>query len=551
MVLLLVSVGPALWSQDLSGRLAGEHLQACSDRTLYVSGERIFFSVFGSNGNPEAISRIFYCELITPDGNRIAGGKYLLENAAGHGSLLVPEDATTGIYYLKFYTRAMRNGSTDAYTYILLKIVNPYRTDVLQGKDAFDSSGLAAKNGMMNGGGLPVTILSDKKSYSERETIRLNLQSDTTKGMPGLLCLSVIPGTAYTEWVIPHKNNAGNDKPGAYLPETRGVSLSGQVTAKGSGVLLPGCRVNLSIIGDKDIQVKRADASGRFIFALPDYHGKRDIFLCAGEQPGVTPEILIDNDFCSRPVSLPSPRFGLNERELKTAYKLAVNFRLTTLFREDSVSSDTSSEENHVSFYGKPSKVLALDKYIELPTLGDYFSELAALVKVKKIDGKRHFRFYTTETEAPIDVDPLMLVDWVAVDDINKILALSPQEIDRIELVNAPYVKGGITFGGIISFVSKKYDFAGIDLPASGTFVNYSFLEPRSEFQQPGPLPDNTPDSRNTLIWNPALQLSNQGSATVTFPAPDTPGTYTILLRGMNEKGETVMTTEVFEVTGK
>jgi len=77
MVLLLVSVGPALWSQDLSGRLAGEHLQACSDRTLYVSGERIFFSVFGSNGNPEAISRIFYCELITPDGNRIAGGKYL------------------------------------------------------------------------------------------------------------------------------------------------------------------------------------------------------------------------------------------------------------------------------------------------------------------------------------------------------------------------------------------------------------------------------------------------------------------------------------------
>ena len=40
---------------------------------------------------------------------------------------------------------------------------------------------------------------------------------------------------------------------------------------------------------------------------------------------------------------------------------------------------------------------------------------------------------------------------------------------------------GNITYGGIISFVSRKNNFAGIDLPKSGTFISYSFLEDCTE----------------------------------------------------------------------
>jgi len=332
-----------------------------------------------------------------------------------------------------------------------------------------------------------------------------------------------------------------------YFPETRGISLSGQLVGKESGKPVPDAKVNLSIIGDKDILVVRTDSNGRFFFALPDYYGNKDIFLCADDLPDLTPEILIDNDFCSRPVTLPSPRFTLNEEEMKAAYKLAVNSGITSMFREDTIASDSPGEENNISFYGEPSEVLVMDKYIDLPTLGEYFTEVPGGVKLRKVQGRKQFRFYNTQAEMST-YDPLMLVDWVAVNNIEKILAMPPGEIERIEFVDSPYVKGNITYGGIISFVSKKNNFAGIDLPKSGTFVNYRFLEKCTERIPPDLLPGNVPDSRNTVYWNPAVQTHDDGTAGISFTAPDTPGKYYILLRGMSLTGEVVLTEEMIVV---
>jgi hypothetical protein len=128
------------------------------------------------------------------------------------------------------------------------------------------------------------------------------------------------------------------------------------------------------------------------------------------------------------------------------------------------------------------------------------------------------------------------------------VLALSPKALDRIELVNAPYIKGNITYGGIISFVSKNNDFAGIDLPASGTFINYKFLEACSENISRGPIPANLPDSRNTVYWNPDIRLSDKGSTDIHFTVPDTPGKYIILLRAISSSGLQVVGREEFEV---
>ena len=546
----LISVCPGLKSQDLFVNAAGERIQGCTDRTMYVSGEKVLFSAVIFNVKDpfaEEYSRTFYCELITPDGNKIAGGKYLIQNSSGQGCLTIPEETISGIYFLKFYTRFMRNISTDEYKYIMLKIINPFKTEVLSGNDAFDTTDLPGNNMEIHAGDQSLDILSGKKTFSPREEIRVNIRGNAGKGLTTKLCLSVIPESTYKDRFFPDKNKLDPAKNGVYIPETRGISLSGQLIGKESGKPVPDAKVNLSIIGDKDILVVHTDSSGRFFFALPDYNGKKDIFLCADDLPDITPEILIDNDFCSRPVNLPSPRFTLNEEEMKAAYKLAVNSRITSMFREDTMARDSSGEENNTPFYGEPSEVLVMEKYIDLPTLGEYFTELPGEVKLRKIQGRKQFRFYTTQDDMSI-YDPLVLVDWVAVNDIEKILAMSPLEIERIELVNSPYVKGNITFGGIISFVSKKNDFAGIDLPTSGTFVNYSFLEECTENIPSVLLPGNIPDSRNTVYWNPAVQTNDDGTAGISFIAPDTPGKYYIRLKGISKTGEVVLTEEMIVV---
>jgi hypothetical protein len=223
---------------------------------------------------------------------------------------------------------------------------------------------------------------------------------------------------------------------------------------------------------------------------------------------------------------------------------------LTSMFRKDTMAIDSLVEENNNSFYGEPSEVLVIEKFIDLPTLEDYFTELPLLVKLRKIQGRKHFRFYTEQDDMS-RYDPLMLVDWVAVNDIEKILAMSPQEIERIELLNSPYVKGNITYGGIISFVSKKNNFAGIDLPKSGTFVNYSFLEECIDTIPPAPSLLHIPDSRNTIYWNPAIQADDEGTSAISFTAPDTPGKYYIILREMSTTGAVVFTKEMMVVQDK
>ncbi|MCX6249569.1 MAG: hypothetical protein NTX61_02345 [Bacteroidetes bacterium] len=550
MLITLLPVCSGLRSQDFFVNAEGERIQACTDRTMYVSGEKVLFSAVIFNEKdlfPEEFSRIFYCELITPAGKKITGGKYLLQNSSGQGCLTIPEETISGIYFLRFYTRFMRNIGTDGYKYIMLKIINPFKTEVLSGKDVIDSADPAGNYREVPAGDQSLVIASGKKTFSPGEEIRFNIRRNTVTGSHTKLCLSVIPEFTFNGIFYPYKKKPDTAKSGGYLPETRGISLSGHLLEKESGKPVPDAKVNLSIIGDKDIQVVRTGSTGRFCFTLPDYHGHRDIFLCAGELPNFSPEILIDNDFCSRPVNLPSPLFTLNNEEMKAAYKLAVNSRITSIFRKDTLAGDSQGEENTVSFYGEPSGVLVMDKYIDLPTVGEYFTELSFGVSLKKVQDRYQLRFYSTQAEMSI-YDPLVLVDWVAVDDIEKIVAMPPRNIDRIELVNSLYIKGNTTYGGIISFVSKKNDFAGINLSKSGTFVNYSFLEKCAENISSGPSSINIPDSRNTVYWNPAVQTHNDGTASISFPAPGTPGKYDILLRGMSNTGEVELRKETIVV---
>ena len=116
------------------------------------------------------------------------------------------------------------------------------------------------------------------------------------------------------------------------------------------------------------------------------------------------------------------------------------------------------------------------DDFIKLPRLEEYFTEVVPQVSVKKNRGVTHFVVLGPHPDLSI-YPPLVMIDGVAIFDIEAVLAVSPRLIDRIEIVNAPYIRGNVTFGGIISLISKKNDLGYIDLPSSGLLVNYQMLD--------------------------------------------------------------------------
>jgi hypothetical protein len=538
-------------SQTVFGQAGGEWIQAVTDRTMFVTGEDVNFCTLTYNPgglSAETSSTVYYVELLNAEGTRITGGKYLLKNSSGSGCLKIPEEIPSGIYYLRFYTRVMRNTGCGPYKYIPLKIINPYKTEVHTGNYNPDTAGVndyiaSGRNDTL----LTFNIENGRKTFAPREVIRVTARIATDSIIPGAVCISVVPGstlTRYPSWV---KTGDPSGNPGEFHAETRGISLSGHLSNDSTKAPLTDTKINLSIIGDKDIHVIRTGSDGRFAFALPGYSANRDIFISAEEMTGIVPEIFIDNDFCSRPVQIASPVFSLDTLEMNAAYVLAVNHKITTIYSDTALGKANLRPSITKPFYGAPSEVIVMENFIELPTLEDYFNELSVMVKLRKSQGQKQFRFFSPDTEMSF-YDPLVLVDWVAVNDIEKVLAMEPSEIERIELINFPYIKGSITYGGIICFISIKNDLAGIDLPSSGKFFNYSFLSECATSNIRFPAKPNIPDSRNTLLWEPFLQMDKQGTGNFQFTTPDSPGKYQIYGHVISNDGHIYTITEEISV---
>jgi hypothetical protein len=541
LILLMTAISPAFaGSFGFNKSLPEEKVALFTDRSIYISGEQIHFfaAIFFIEGSdPENQSKVIYCELITPDGNKIAENKSLVSESSAEGCIEIPTEQISGVYYLRAYTKVMRNYGPETYSYSQIRIVNPDRKEVLTAENQENLSGIPYQQKADTSVSSLFTISLSKSVYESRDSIIFSVKS-LKMPVSGIknLCLSVVPeSTGSTSFVMPPYKDIPT--PGTnYFTENRGVSLTGKLTENTSSNPVQGKRVNLSIIGDgRDFMAVRSDSLGRFFFALPELYGAKDLFLSSEKTTSSNTKIWVDNDFCTLPVHLPFPAFQLSAEERKDALNMALNVKISSHFHPDTIEQPEKATNIARAFYGEPAQILKLDQYIQLPTLEEYFNEIPGMVRVRKRNGEKYFKI-TGDNDLSF-YDPLVLVDWIAVDEPARILAVSPQNISCIEIVNRLYVKGGETYGGIISIISKKGDFAGIDLPSTGIFLNYLFLSGNEckvykDYSLPG-----HPDTRNTLFWKPAASFNDVNNSKFAITAPDTPGKYSVILRGITNNG--------------
>jgi len=539
-----------LWSQSYIANAAVEEVGLLTDRTIYIFGEEIQFSAAILSALPNEESKVLYVELITPNGKKIEGNKFLVTGRGARGCLMIPEEVITGIYYLRAYTKYMRNAGPDAYAYVSIKIINPLSNDVLSGEENNLASGSGENENPT--GEKVFNISTGKNEFQIGENINVSVVlNDLTHHFQGsLVSLAVIPESTGFDHA-PNKNlQVANRTVTAidFQPETRGISITGQLIDGSTGNPVSNGRVNLSIIGQgRDFEAMQTDTAGRYYFSLPGYTGQRDIFLCAETDTLLKPVLRVDNDFCPLPVHLPSPAFSLTAGEREVVQQLYRNARVTKYYHPDTLECISSYETTGNPFYGRPSDVLVLDKFVQLPTLEEYFNELPSSVKVRMQNGHKYFKVIGDRAEMNY-FNPLVMVDWVAVNNPEKILAASPNNIDRIEVITVPYIKGNITYGGIVSIVSRRGDFAGIDLPASGIFFNYKFFEDTCHCKIKQENSADLPDSRNTVYWNPNVKWDANHRADISFPSPSIPGKYNIVVQGLNPNGEIYQQFESFTV---
>jgi hypothetical protein len=101
-----------------------------TDKNFWVAGETSWFKIYlvsGQSHQPVNSSRVAYVELVGAENQVILQTKVELINGFGKGRINVPPSIGSGNYYLRAYTRWMKNYSTEFFFHQPITIVNTFR----------------------------------------------------------------------------------------------------------------------------------------------------------------------------------------------------------------------------------------------------------------------------------------------------------------------------------------------------------------------------------------------------------------------------------------
>ncbi len=528
-----------------------EEVDCFTDRSLYMVEEPIQFrarvSVSGPIG-PRPWSTVLYAELISVDGKRVTWAKFPIRKHIAFGEIEVPPDLLTGLYYLRIYTRWMRNRGPEHFSYFPLRIINPKRSELYQASPRdTDSTPIPVQRSQE----VSLKFSEQPSSFERGDSMTLDLMvyegnlPDSVKGCLTIVPIGVEPST--TRYSAQTKNeNFRVD----FLPDRYGPSLSGSVQyPDGIHEELPPALIHLSLVGDATgYLVCRSDARGKFTVGLPMRSGKLEIFVQPEGPDKVPVEVRIDQDFDPHQIHFVTSTFTLTDQEIELATIMARKIQLSTIYGQADTIALQDSTDHASSFYGTPTFSVDLDQYILLPTLKEVFLNLVPGVTPVRRKGRTSLSIESENPSLSL-YESLVMVDQVPVLDMEQFMSLSPAKIKQIDVVEDVYVKGELRFGGVINLHSRDRDMAGVDLPEHSFFIDYMAMQlvilPKLENAS---LDDRLPDMRNTLLWQPNFILKKESPSSISFIAPDYPGEFVVLFRGYSDQGELVQAETTFRV---
>ncbi len=533
-------------SRILNSSLYKEKLYLFTDRNLYASGENVSFRLYNLSHpllKENNWSRVFYLELINSRNEAVARGKYQVYSWGGDGQIIIPDTASTGHYYLRAYTSWMRNYPPSEYFHLPLAIVNPRKissADLSAGGTETVISEEAP--GLMAG----IACSTDLSSYGKREKVSVKINPESRGSSPDAYCISVIKkgylDEAYYYTTAPVSKDPLQLQDLVYYPETRGATVSGMVMVGEEKKPADRYLLGMTMLGsDPDYFEFMTDENGRFRIPVQQQTGNIDALLTIRSNRDEAVRIITNEAFSSDFSTAPVPATDFFGEQRALVEEAMVNSQLRAAFElTDRDSVDAAEANSDILFYGTPEFRYQTEDYVALPDLEEFFFEIVPQVRVEKNTDQTHLVVLDDRGEI-IYTPPLILLDYVPVPDIGNILSVSPQRVDHIDIVNKIYVRGGNTYGGIVSIITGQGDRAGVTLPDESSFISFTGLSKLQEKDFPeyeGKVRnERMPDLRNTLYWAAHYEITPDNGGSFDFYTSDVTGEFMVIVRAITSDG--------------
>lgn len=549
------------------GKAFPENLVIFTDRTMYAVNEEVRFTAIlqtGGHSYRGPGSTVMYIELVNQEGSAVVKGKALIAGDYTAGHLTIPSNLSSGIYYLRGYTRWMRNFGSRAYAYVLLRIVNPFSATHGQNSPTginhndnysterptiTEEQWIPLKPAGIEA--IDVTLTGHSVGTADPVEAVISVNGRINDPVRHA-CVTVVPAGAIDTalLVIMPEPDPGQIRSFQfnYLPEVNGTTISGWAkTPDGSPASEIG--IHFTLFGRQPgYFVAETDREGRFQVKTPKGYGIQEMLVVPEKIPGNPEEVQIDNDFATGPLPFDPVTFQLDQKELDLASRLSLNMQLERTYLKDSEMDTAFLKRQSATypFYGVPGTSIKIDEFVNLPNMEEIIENLIPKMYVVRREGTDHLLLKGENPMLSL-FPPLILVDHVPVFDMEVFLSIPPSRIDHIDVLRDVYVMGDMKYGGIISITTISKDLAGMELPEGSYFFDYlGYQPPLSERVASGP--GSIPDTRNTLFWEDQLELKEHVPSRIHFQASSTPGMYVILVRGAFADGTLVYGSAPFEV---
>jgi hypothetical protein len=343
-----------------------------------------------------------------------------------------------------------------------------------------------------------------------------------------------------------------DNKPAAFnfAPEYYGHIITAKIVNIETSLPAKGMVTYLGIPGKRvQLYTARSDSSGRLFYNTKEFYGPNEIIAQTNTQIDSTYRIDILSPFSEQYSKTTWPKFNFNANMSGALQEHSLGIQVLNIYSGNYIKRFFEPLVDSSAFYGKPFKIYKLDDFVRFTTMEEDLREYVSEDNIVKQRGRFHIK--VLNERGFLDGDPLVLLDGIPVFNIDKVIAIDPLKVRKLEVMPERYYYGPAVEEGIFSFTSYKGDLAGVELDPHAIVVDYEGIQLRREFYSPvydteTQSTSRIPDFRSLLYWSPSVNAT--GKDAVTFYTSDQKGKYIGVVQGITTNGQPGSQYFTFEV---
>jgi hypothetical protein len=466
-------------------------------KTLYFSGEKLWFDARVTMGEAASASQVIYAELIDRNSVSILHAKVPLKDGEAVNFLKLSDQIPSDHYLLRLYTRIspyldLNMGIAQQ----LITVINPR---------------IPPKSGTSS----PRSNFMVEQTVSKGATLEL---SSATTGAASLYSSGISlanPFLQEEQTQLKSEDLYSELVDEKLLPELFGHVVKVKVPHTDSKLTY-----FLSVHGTQSaLFTDHVDESGVLVFDIGGLrHWDRLIVQLEDgqEMPGLEVISPVIKTAFKKDFSFPS--LSISESDLETLNLWLKASMMQTYYLEQSKNDSLEVVTGFVADY-----TYNLDDYTRFDDIETVVREYVPSVSIRTRDKKKEFRLLNEANKSVFDTNPLILVDAMPVFDSDLLASFNPKLIQKLEVLNREFYLNDRTYPGVLSFSSFANNFGLFPLAPSARFFDYRGLQPyisldKGQFAVQV-VSERFPDWRTVLFWG-------EKSDKIRIQAPDLAGVF-------------------------